>query len=55
MRRGNGRLIPQDFQKKAGVNLEYFQGEPGCSGDRDQTIKPIKAGTDQVGAVNEKV
>ncbi len=48
----SGRLMPQYFLKKAGVN---FQGEPGFSGDHDKTIKLVEAGTYQVGAVNEKV
>ncbi|ERT05397.1 phosphate/phosphite/phosphonate ABC transporter, periplasmic binding family protein [Lyngbya aestuarii BL J] len=51
----SGRLMPQYFLKKAGVNLEDFQGEPGFSGDHDKTIKLVEAGTYQVGAVNEKV
>lgn len=52
----SGRLMPQYFMQKAGINPDTdFRGEPGFSGNHDATIKLVEAGTFEVGALNEQV
>ena len=51
----SGRLMPQYFLEQAGVTLDDFQGEVGFSNSHDATIQLVKAGTYEVGALNEQV
>ncbi len=51
----SGRLMPQYFLGKAGINLEDFKGNVGFSGSHDKTIKLVEAGAYQVGVLNEQV
>lgn len=51
----SGRLMPQHFLRRAGVELSDFRGEPGFSGSHDRTIKLVESGTYEAGAVNEQV
>ncbi len=51
----SGRLMPQYFLDRAGVQLEDLDGKPGFSGSHDRTIKLVEAGTYEVGALNEAV
>lgn len=51
----SGRLMPQHFLTRAGVDLADFTGEPGFSGSHDATIKLVEAGTYQVGVLSASV
>jgi phosphonate transport system substrate-binding protein len=51
----SGRLMPQYFLARAGVELGDFKGEPGFSGSHDKTIDLVQAGTYDAGALNEQV
>jgi phosphonate transport system substrate-binding protein len=51
----SGRLMPQYFLARAGVELDDFKGEPGFSGSHDKTIDLVQAGTYDAGALNEQV
>jgi phosphonate transport system substrate-binding protein len=51
----SGRLMPQYFLQKAGVDLKDFKGEAGFSGSHDKTIQLVEAGTYEAGAVNSQV
>ena len=51
----SGRLMPQYFLRRAGVELADFKGEPGFSGSHDKTIDLVQAGTYDAGALNEQV
>ncbi|MFZ5894801.1 MAG: putative selenate ABC transporter substrate-binding protein [Myxococcota bacterium] len=51
----SGRLMPQYFLEKAGVQLGDFKGTPGFSGSHDKTIELVTAGSFDAGAVNEQV
>ncbi len=51
----SGRLMPQYFLEKAGVQLGDFKGAPGFSGSHDKTIELVTAGSFDAGAVNEQV
>jgi phosphonate transport system substrate-binding protein len=51
----SGRLMPQYFLQKAGVNLADFKGQAGFSQSHDATIKLVEAGTYDAGVLNEQV
>jgi phosphonate transport system substrate-binding protein len=51
----SGRLMPQYFLQRAGVELGDFEGKPGFSGSHDKTIDLVQAGTYDAGALNEQV
>ena len=52
----SGRLMPQYFLKKAGINTTDFKGgRAGFSGSHDATIFLVQSGSYEVGAVNEQV
>ena len=52
----SGRLIPQHFLKKAGVELKDFKGNrPGFSGSHDATIALVQSGAYEAGVLNEQV
>jgi phosphonate transport system substrate-binding protein len=51
----SGRLMPQYFLARAGVELDDFEGKPGFSGSHDKTIDLVQAGTYDAGALNEQV
>tara|TARA_B100000700_G_scaffold320880_1_gene419016 strand:+ start:85 stop:987 length:903 start_codon:yes stop_codon:yes gene_type:complete len=52
----SGRLMPQYFLNKAGVQLKNFKGaRPGFSGSHDTTLTLVKSGTYDAGALNEQV
>jgi phosphonate transport system substrate-binding protein len=51
----SGRLMPQYFLERAGVELGDFQGKPGFSGSHDKTLDLVEAGTYDAGALNEQV
>lgn len=51
----SGRLMPQHFLDRAGVEMDDFEGEPGFSGSHDGTIKLVESGTYDAGVANEQV
>jgi phosphonate transport system substrate-binding protein len=52
----SGRLMPQWFLARAGVQLRDFSGgAPGFSGSHDATIALVQSGAYQAGVVNEQV
>ncbi len=52
----SGRLMPQYFLNKAGVQLKDFKGgSPGFSGSHDRTLMLVQSGSYEAGALNEKV
>lgn len=51
----SGRLMPQYFLQRAGVELEDLKGKPGFSGSHDKTIDLVQAGTYDAGVLNEQV
>lgn len=51
----SGRLMPQYFLNRAGVELADFEGEPGFSGSHDKTIKLVESGTFDAGVANAQV
>lgn len=51
----SGRLMPQYFMRKAGLDLSDLQGAPGFSGSHDATIEAVATGSFEAGAVNEQV
>ncbi len=52
----SGRLMPQYFLNKAGVQLEDFKGNsPGFSGSHDATLMLVQSGSYEAGALNEQV
>jgi phosphonate transport system substrate-binding protein len=51
----SGRLMPQYFLARAGVELDDLEGQPGFSGSHDKTIDLVQAGTYDAGALNEQV
>ncbi len=51
----SGRLMPQYFLSRAGVELGDLEGKPGFSGSHDKTIDLVQAGTYDAGALNEQV
>ncbi|MCJ0872581.1 putative selenate ABC transporter substrate-binding protein [Streptomyces sp. AP-93] len=51
----SGRLMPQFFMRKAGLELSDLRGSPGFSGSHDATIEAVATGSFEVGAVNEQV
>ena len=52
----SGRLMPQYFLNKAGVELKDFDGgRPGFSGSHDATLALVQSGSYEVGALNEQV
>tara|TARA_B100001250_G_scaffold320622_1_gene283545 strand:- start:1027 stop:1926 length:900 start_codon:yes stop_codon:yes gene_type:complete len=52
----SGRLMPQYFLNKAGVQLNDFKGSrPGFSGSHDATLILVQSGSYDVGALNEQV
>jgi len=52
----SGRLMPQYFLKKAGVQLKDFKGSrPGFSGSHDATLMLVQSGSYEAGALNEQV
>ena len=52
----SGRLMPQYFLNKAGVNIRDFKGgNPGFSGSHDATIILVQSGSYEAGALNEQV
>jgi phosphonate transport system substrate-binding protein len=51
----SGRLMPQYFLQKEGIQLSDFTGEPGFSGSHDKTIELVAAGTYDAGVLNSQV
>jgi len=52
----SGRLMPQYFLNKAGVQLKDFKGRSsGFSGSHDATLMLVQSGSYEVGALSEKV
>ena len=52
----SGRLMPQFFLAKAGVEPKDFSGgQPGFSGSHDATIALVQSGAYEAGALNEQV
>ena len=52
----SGRLMPQYFLKKAGLQLKDFKGSrPGFSGSHDATLMLVQSGSYEAGALNEQV
>ena len=52
----SGRLMPQYFLNKAGVQLKDFKGgTAGFSGSHDATLMLVQSGSYEVGALNEQV
>ena len=52
----SGRLMPQYFLNKAGVQLKDFKGgSPGFSGSHDTTLMLVQSGSYEAGALNEQV
>lgn len=51
----SGRLMPQHFLGRAGVDTDDFRGAPGFSGSHDKTIQLVESGTFEAGAANEQV
>lgn len=51
----SGRLMPQYFLSRAGVELDDLRGKPGFSGSHDKTIDLVQAGTYDAGVLNEQV
>ena len=52
----SGRLMPQFFLAKAGVQPKDFNGgQPGFSGSHDATIALVQSGAYEAGALNEQV
>jgi phosphonate transport system substrate-binding protein len=51
----SGRLMPQYFMQKAGLDQAALKGKPGFSGSHDATIEAVASGSFEVGAVNEQV
>ena len=52
----SGRLMPQYFLNKAGVQLKDFKGgTPGFSGSHDATLMLVQSGSYEAGALNEQV
>jgi len=51
----SGRLMPQYFIQRAGLDLQDFKGEVGFSGSHDATIKLVESGSYDAGALNEQV
>ena len=51
----SGRLMPQYFLDKEGIDPSDFRGEAGFSGSHDKTLSLVTAGTFDAGALNEQV
>ena len=52
----SGRLMPQYYLNKAGVQLKDFKGgSPGFSGSHDSTLMLVQSGSYEAGALNEQV
>ena len=51
----SGRLMPQYFLQRAGMDLGDLKGKPGFSGSHDKTIDLVQAGTYEAGVLNEQV
>ena len=52
----SGRLMPQYFLNKAGVELKDFRGtRPGFSGSHDATLMLVQSGSYEAGALSEEV
>ncbi len=52
----SGRLMPQYFLNKAGIQLKDFKGNaPGFSGSHDATLILVQSGSYDAGAINEQV
>ncbi len=52
----SGRLMPQYFLNKAGVQLKDFKGaNPGFSGSHDATLMLVQSGSYEAGALSEEV
>ena len=52
----SGRLMPQYFLNKAGIQLKDFKGSgPGFSGSHDATLMLVQSGSYDAGALNEQV
>ena len=52
----SGRLMPQYYLNKAGVQLKDFKGgAPGFSGSHDSTLMLVQSGSYEAGALNEQV
>ena len=51
----SGRLMPEYFLEQAGLALGDLKGAPGFSGSHDATVEAVRAGSFEVGAVNEQV
>lgn len=51
----SGRLMPQYFLDRAGIDLDDLSGMPGFSGSHDTTIELVEAGTFEAGALNAQV
>tara|TARA_Y100001968_G_scaffold217938_1_gene200525 strand:+ start:6529 stop:7443 length:915 start_codon:yes stop_codon:yes gene_type:complete len=52
----SGRLMPQYFLTKAGIELKDFKGgRPGFSGSHDATLALVQSGSYEAGVLNEQV
>ena len=52
----SGRLMPQYYLNKVGVQLKDFKGgNPGFSGSHDSTLMLVQSGSYEAGALNEQV
>ncbi len=52
----SGRVMPEYFLNKAGVQLKDFKGgSPGFSGSHDATLMLVQSGSYDAGALNEQV
>ena len=52
----SGRLMPQHYLNKAGVQINDFKGgTPGFSGSHDATLLLVQSGSYEAGALNEQV
>ena len=52
----SGRLMPQYFLNKVGVQLKDFKGgSPGFSGSHDATLMLVQSGSYEAGALNQQV
>ena len=52
----SGRLMPQYYLNKVGVQIKDFKGgNPGFSGSHDSTLMLVQSGSYEAGALNEQV
>lgn len=51
----SGRLMPEYYLLKSGLQLSQLRSQPGFSGSHDATIAAVAGGSFDVGVVNEQV